>query len=45
LRAVGIVEAADDGYRLTRDGRDLLALYPPLDAWAERWGERERRGL
>jgi DNA-binding HxlR family transcriptional regulator len=42
LRAAGIVEAAEDGYRLTSEGRELLALYPPLDAWAERWAERER---
>ena len=42
LRAAGIVEAAEDGYRLTSEGRELLALYPPLDAWAERWAERGR---
>ena len=42
LRAAGIVEAAEAGYRLTSEGRELLALYPPLDAWAERWAERER---
>jgi DNA-binding HxlR family transcriptional regulator len=42
LRAAGIVEAADVGYRLTADGRELLALYGPLDEWAERWAERER---
>ncbi len=43
LRAAGIVEAGEDGYRLTREGRELLALYPPLEAWAERWAKRERR--
>jgi DNA-binding HxlR family transcriptional regulator len=42
LRAAGVVEASADGYRLTAEGRELLALYPPLDAWAERWAERER---
>jgi DNA-binding HxlR family transcriptional regulator len=42
LRAAGIVEAREDGYRLTEEGRELLVLYPPLDAWAERWAERER---
>jgi DNA-binding HxlR family transcriptional regulator len=42
LRAAGIVEASADGYRLTPEGRELLALYPPLEAWAERWAERER---
>ena len=30
-------------YQLTDEGRKLLALYPALDAWAERWAERERR--
>jgi DNA-binding HxlR family transcriptional regulator len=45
LRAAGIVEASADGYRLTAEGRELLALYPPLDAWAERWAEREHHGL
>ena len=43
LRAAGIIESAYEGYRLTSDGRELLALYPPLDAWAERWAGRERR--
>ena len=40
LRAAGIVEATGEGYRLTREGQELLALYPPLDAWAQRWAER-----
>lgn len=44
LRAAGIVEATAAGYRLTDEGRALLSLYPPLDAWAERWAERERAG-
>jgi DNA-binding HxlR family transcriptional regulator len=43
LRAAGIVETGDAGYQLTDEGRELLALYPALDAWAERWAERERR--
>ena len=43
LRAAGIVAAGDAGYRLTDEGRELLALFPALDAWAERWAERERR--
>ena len=42
LRAAGIVEASAGGYELTGEGRDLLGLYPPLDAWAERWAQRER---
>jgi DNA-binding HxlR family transcriptional regulator len=43
LRAAGIVEAAAGGYELTAEGRELLELYPPLNAWAERWAARERR--
>jgi DNA-binding HxlR family transcriptional regulator len=40
LRAAGVLEAGSDGYRLTDEGRLLLAAYPPLDAWAERWAGR-----
>jgi DNA-binding HxlR family transcriptional regulator len=40
LRAAGIVEPGDAGYGLTDEGRELLVLYPPLDAWAQRWAER-----
>jgi DNA-binding HxlR family transcriptional regulator len=42
LRAAGIVEVSDAGYRLSDEGRELLALYPALDAWAERWARREQ---
>jgi DNA-binding HxlR family transcriptional regulator len=42
LRAAGAVELGERGYRLTQEGRGLLDLYPPLQAWAERWAERER---
>jgi DNA-binding HxlR family transcriptional regulator len=45
LRAAGIVEATADGYRLTDEGGELLALYPPLDAWAQRWAQRERAAM
>ncbi len=44
LRDAGAVEAADGGYRLTREGRALLDAYPPLAAWAERWARRSARG-
>lgn len=38
LREAGIVgPAADGGYALTRDGRELLAAFGPLEAWARRW--------
>ena len=42
LRAADVIEAGPDGYRLTDEGRLLLAAYPPLDAWAERWAARAR---
>lgn len=40
LRDLGLVEAGDDGYRLTADGRALEELLVPLDAWAQRWARR-----
>ena len=42
LRAAGIAETGRRGYRLTDEGRKLLAIYPPVQAWAERWARRER---
>jgi DNA-binding HxlR family transcriptional regulator len=42
LRAAGIVEPGAEGYELTGEGRELLALYPALNEWAERWASRER---
>lgn len=42
LREAGVVDSSGDGYRLTREGERLLALYPPLHAWAQRWAKRER---
>jgi DNA-binding HxlR family transcriptional regulator len=43
LAHAGVSEHADGGYKLTAEGRRLLALYPPLQAWAERWALRQRR--
>ena len=43
LRAAGIVDSGERGYELTGEGRELLAIYGPLAAWAERWADRERR--
>ena len=40
LREAGIVDAAGEGYRLTRQGRSLLANLAPLDEWAKRWARR-----
>jgi len=44
LRAAGIVEQVDRGYELTVEGHKLLALYPELEAWAQRWAERSPAG-
>jgi DNA-binding HxlR family transcriptional regulator len=43
LRAAGIVELGDEGYRLTGEGRRLLRAFRPIDEWAERWAERVER--
>jgi DNA-binding HxlR family transcriptional regulator len=43
LRAAGVLEAGTAGYQLTREGRRLLAIYPPVQAWADRWAKRERQ--
>jgi DNA-binding HxlR family transcriptional regulator len=43
LAEAGVSENAPGGYRLTAEGRALLELYPPLQAWADRWAEREQR--
>lgn len=40
LRAAGIAEAGDGGYRLTGEGKRLLAAYRPLQEWADRWAAR-----
>lgn len=41
LTAQGIVEkTGHPGYALTTKGRDLLAMYPPLKTWAEKWQTR-----
>jgi DNA-binding HxlR family transcriptional regulator len=42
LRAAGIVEGGDGGYRLTKEGERLLEAYPPINDWAERWASRVR---
>jgi DNA-binding HxlR family transcriptional regulator len=37
LREAGIVEHGEDGYRLSEQGRSLIAAFLPLHDWAERW--------
>jgi DNA-binding HxlR family transcriptional regulator len=44
LRAAGVVEPAARGYRLSDEGQRLLESFHPINAWAERWAERSRRG-
>jgi len=45
LREAGVVEhARGAGYRLTADGKELLAVLAPLNQWAKRWAKREQSG-
>ena len=37
LREAQLVAHEDDGYGLTRQGRELLETFLPLHAWAETW--------
>lgn len=41
LRCAGVVEQGTEGYGMTREGVRLLDLYPPMQAWADRWAARE----
>ncbi|WP_231964550.1 MULTISPECIES: helix-turn-helix domain-containing protein [unclassified Mycobacterium] len=41
LRDAGIVGKGSDGYRLSDEGRSLLAAYEPLGRWAKRWARRQ----
>ncbi len=43
LRAAGVLELGDGGYRLTGEGRRLLEAYHPLHEWADRWAARVAR--
>ena len=40
LRDTGVVELADGGYRLTREGQELLLALAPIDHWAKKWARR-----
>jgi DNA-binding HxlR family transcriptional regulator len=42
LRKAGVLESGAGGYRLTTEGRRLLDIYPPVEAWAQRWARRQR---
>lgn len=41
LREADIVDLDAEGYLLTILGRELLAAYEPLGAWATRWAARK----
>ncbi len=44
LREAGLVEVGEPaGYRLTDEGKALLAALLPLHAWAEKWARRLER--
>jgi DNA-binding HxlR family transcriptional regulator len=40
LRDSGLIGLEEDGYALTQLGRELLANFAPLAAWAEKWARR-----
>jgi DNA-binding HxlR family transcriptional regulator len=40
LRDADVVSADPGGYNLTDEGRELLAVLRPIDAWAKRWARR-----
>jgi len=40
LRAAGVLDGGDGGYRLTGEGERLLDAFPPISDWAERWASR-----
>lgn len=46
LREAHLVAHAEDGYGLTSQGKDLLATFLPLHAWADKWARQfdKRRG-
>ena len=44
LRAAGVVDRDGAGYRLTTEGRSLVAALGPLDDWAKRWARRTPTG-
>lgn len=45
LRASGLVEHGDGGYRMTDEGRRLEAAMQPLLAWARQWATRDPEGF
>src|SRR5580658_7876196 len=44
LGEAGITQSGAAGYELTDSGRELLGMFVPLNAWAERWATTSRAG-
>jgi DNA-binding HxlR family transcriptional regulator len=44
LREARLASLGEAGYELTTQGRELLELFAPLNAWAERWAAKPRAG-
>lgn len=44
LREALLVEAGESGYALTPRGRELMALFEPIQRWAEAWARAQRAG-
>jgi DNA-binding HxlR family transcriptional regulator len=44
LRGARLVEHSSNGYALAQPGKDLLATFLPLHAWAETWAELLKTG-
>ena len=38
-----VASGPDGGYQLTAEGRALLEALGPIDGWAKRWAERQKR--
>lgn len=39
LKAAGLLESTEDGYRLTEIGRELTQQILPLMRWADKWAQ------
>ena len=42
LREALIVDATEAGYALTARGRELMALFEPINRWAESWARTQK---
>lgn len=44
LVAAGLVERRDDGYGVTRRGRELYVMLLPMGRWSKAWARELQRG-